>query len=605
MRFSQTIIFYLLLVFSVITCAAPTLTFSTTADKLLTSEQAFKFSAQVKDSHALAVNWEIADGYYLYREKISFRLLNADQLQLGTYEIPHGKPQQDAAFGAVEIFYQQLKFDIPLNRQKLASQKITLEASFQGCADIGVCYPPMQKTVKINLPAATNFNLQPNLTNPTTTVISEQNQIANALTNDSIILTLLSFLGFGLLLSFTPCVFPMIPILSGIIIGQGEQVSTQKAFLLSLAYVISSALTYTVFGVLAALFGSNLQTAFQQPWVIGLFSGIFVLLSLSMFGFYNLELPKFLQAKLHNSGDKHRDGSYLGAGIMGSLSSLIVGPCVAAPLAGALIYIGQTGDAILGGTALFMLGLGMGIPLLIVGASAGKLLPKAGQWLNSTKAVFGVLMLAVSIWMLERILATTLILCMWAFLLIISAIYLRATEPLPENCSGWSKLWKGLGLIMLVYGILMLIGVSAGNTNILQPLQGLSANSSAKQHAGLKFERINSIAELETRIQQASNNGQTVMLDFYADWCISCKEMEAYTFTDPQVQQVLANTVLLQADVTANNANDQALLKHFNLIGPPAILFFNREQQEQTQARVIGYQASETFLAHLNSLKLL
>ena len=354
-----------------------------------------------------------------------------------------------------------------------------------------------------------------------------------SLQHDSLAMTLLSFFGFGLLLSMTPCIFPMIPILSGIIVGHGHRITTARAFFLSLSYVVASALTYTMFGILAALFGSNLQTTFQQPWIIGLFSAIFVLLSLSMFGFYELELPNSIKTRLHNSSEKHRDGSLWGAAIMGALSSLIVGPCVAAPLAGALIFIGQSGNAVLGGGALFAMGMGMGVPLLLLGASAGKLLPKAGTWLYSTKAVFGVIMLAVAVWMLSRILPPAITILLWAMLLILPAIYLNAIDPLPENSSGWRKLWKGVGLMMLAYGLLLLIGFSMGNNNPLKPLQGFSINNAQAAEQGIVFERVASLSALEARIQQASANHQPVMLDFYADWCISCKEMEAYTLYRP------------------------------------------------------------------------
>jgi thiol:disulfide interchange protein DsbD len=434
--------------------------------------------------------------------------------------------------------------------------------------------------------------------------LSEQDQIVQSLQHDSLAMTLLSFFGFGLLLSLTPCIFPMIPILSGIIVGHGNHITTARAFLLSLSYVVASAFTYTVFGILAALFGSNLQTTFQQPWIIGLFSAIFVLLSLSMFGFYSLELPNSLKTRLHNSSVRHQDGSLWGAAIMGALSSLIVGPCVAAPLAGALIYIGQTGNAVLGGSALFAMGLGMGVPLLLLGASAGKLLPKAGNWLNSTKAVFGVIMLAVAVWMLSRILPPAITILLWAMLLILPAIYLNAIDPLPGNSSGWRKLWKGVGLMMLVYGLLLLIGFSMGNNNPLKPLQGFSVNNAQAAEQGIIFERVTSLSALEARIAQASANHQPVMLDFYADWCISCKEMEAYTFTDPKVKQTLAGFVLLQADVTKDSDDDKALLAKFNLIGPPAILFFGADNQENMAHRVIGYQDAETFIKTLQRVKL-
>jgi thiol:disulfide interchange protein DsbD len=563
-------------------------------DKLLQPEQAFEFFASVKDDHTLHVNWRIAKGYYLYREKVQLELVNADGVTLGAYDIPRGAPKQDEAFGQVETFHDKLEFDLPLIRTSQAAQTVTLQAKFQGCADRGVCYPPMIKKTDLALPTAQQAN---------TTELSEQDQIVQSLHKDSFAVTLLSFFGFGLLLSLTPCIFPMIPILSGIIVGHGHRLSTGRAFLMSLSYVVASALTYTVFGILAALFGSNLQTAFQQPWIIGLFSAIFVALSLSMFGFYHLELPKSLQVKLHNSSEIHRDGSLLGAAIMGALSSLIVGPCVAAPLAGALIFIGQTGDAVLGGSALFALGMGMGVPLLLLGASAGKLLPKAGNWLNSTKAVFGVIMLAVAVWMLSRILPGNVIMILWAILLVFPAIYLSAVDPLPENSSGWRKLWKGLGLMMLAYGLLLLIGFSLGNSNPLKPLQGLGVTTAQAAEPGLSFERVNSLAALEARIKQAAANHQPVMLDFYADWCISCKEMETYTFADPRVKQALKGYVLLQADVTKNSDDDKALLEKFSLIGPPAILFFGSDTQEKTANRVIGYQDAETFIKSLQRAK--
>ena len=570
-------------------------------DKLIPAEQAFQFYSTVKDPNTLHVNWVIADGYYLYREKIQLNLVNNTTTQLGNYSLPQGLPYHDEAFGQVQIFYNELSFDIPLIRTDKAAQAVTLLAKYQGCADLGVCYPPMESKIDLLLPETQQLITKAS-TNTPSEKLSQQDQIFQSLKSDSLGLTLLSFFGFGLLLAFTPCIFPMIPILSGIIVGQGDSVTPRKAFLLSLSYVVASALAYTVFGILAALFGSNLQVAFQEPWVIALFSGLFILLSFSMFGFYNLELPKSFQQKLHQSSDGHRDGSYIGAAIMGALSSLIVGPCVAAPLAGALIYIGQTGDVFLGASALFVMGFGMGIPLLVLGASAGSLLPKAGGWLNSTKAIFGVLMLATAVWMLDRILPAYITMLLCAALLIIPAIYLHAIDPLAKQTSGWHKLWKGLGVMMLIYGTLLLIGLSIGNTNPLQPLRGIGSHSLSETEQGIKFKRIASLAELEQTLKQAALDNKPVMLDFYADWCISCKEMEAYTFTDEQVKQQLSKFILIQADVTKNSADDKALLQRFNLIGPPAILFFGTDQQEIKASRVIGYQNTETFLATLSSI---
>ncbi|ESS69164.1 thiol:disulfide interchange protein DsbD [Methyloglobulus morosus KoM1] len=573
--------------------------------ELLPPEQAFQFTAATKDPNTIHVSWLPAEGYYLYREKFKLALIGSDKVKLGDYVIPHGEPKEDEAFGHVEIFHGEVSVDIPLIRSDTAPQHLSLKADYQGCADRGVCYPPMDKTVELDLPAATATSL-PNNPSQQTAPLSEQDQITQSLHNDSLWVTLVSFFGFGLLLSLTPCVFPMIPILSGIIVGKGHSINTARAFLLSLSYVVASAFTYTIFGVLAALFGGNLQAVFQEPWIIALFSGIFVLLSLSMFGFYSLELPDFIRAKLHNSSEKHRDGSILGAAIMGALSSLIVGPCVAAPLAGALIYIGQTGDVALGGSALFVMGMGMGVPLLAMGASAGKLLPKAGTWLNATNAVFGVLMLGVAVWMLSRILPPEITMLLWALLLILPAIYLNAVDSLPEHSSGWRKLWKGVGITMLAYGLLLLIGFSIGNSNPLKPLQGFGITAKNAQNAndeGIRFERVASLAELENRIKQANANNQPVMLDFYADWCISCKEMEAYTFTDAKVKQALVGFVLLQADVTKQSEEDKALLTKFNLIGPPAILFFAGAQQEKQALRVIGYQDALTFIKTLKQVK--
>ncbi len=574
-------------------------------DELLPAEQAFQFFATVKDENTLHVSFLIADGYYLYKEKTQLTLPpNSQHTDLGAIKIPEGSPYHDESFGQVHIFHNELSFDVPLVRKSKKPHSITLLAKYQGCADRGVCYPPMESNVELKIPEALTLAAASKSTPTTPKKLSEQDAIFQSLQQDSFALTLLSFFGFGFLLAFTPCIFPMIPILSGIIVGQGEDVSTRKAFMLSLSYVVASALTYTVFGILAALFGSNLQIIFQEPWIIAVFSGIFILLSLSMFGFYDLELPASFQSKLHNSSENHRDGSYLGAGIMGALSSLIVGPCVAAPLAGALIYIGQTGDVILGGSALFVMGLAMGSPLLLLGLSAGSLLPKAGQWLNSTKAIFGVIMLAVSVWMLDRILPPSITMLLAAALLIIPSIYLKATDPLPTNSSGWAKLWKGLGLMLLIYGVLLLMGLSMGNTNPLQPLKNIQGRSSStEQHAeGLQFERVKSVLELDLVLEKASQNNQQVMLDFYADWCISCKEMEAYTFTNKDVQKKLAHTILIQADVTKNSDDDKALLKRFNLIGPPAIIFFGTDQQEKKASRVIGYQNSQLFLSTLDNL---
>jgi thiol:disulfide interchange protein DsbD len=572
--------------------------------ELLPAEQAFRFSAEVAGPRLIRVGWQIADGYYLYREKFKLGLEGSDSVRLGVYAVPRGEPRLDEEFGAVEVFHREVEFTVPLLRDGTAAT-VQLAVSFQGCADRGVCYPPMSRQVKLDLPAITadagGEPLPEVSARPVPRkLVAEHDRIAATFHGRSIGLTLLSFLGFGLLLAFTPCMFPMIPILSGIIIGQGHPITTRRAFLLSLSYVIASALTYTVFGILAGLFGSNLQALFQAPWIVVSFSLVFVLLALSMFGFFQLHFPTFIQSRIAAVSSKQQRGSLSGAAIMGALSALVMGPCVAPPLAGALIYIGQTGDAWLGGAALFALGVGMGIPLLVIGASAGKLLPKVGLWMNAVKGFFGVGLLAVAVWLLERVVPPAVALFLWALLLIIPAIYLGALDALPQPVSGWRKLWKGVGVVMLVYGVLLLFGVATNGSDPLQPLRNLGAGGvQSAQPAGLAFERVRSVEELDQRLKQANEQGRWVMLDYYADWCVSCKEMERYTFADPLVKAALAEVVLLQADVTENSDGDQALLRRFNLIGPPATLFFGPDREERPGLRVVGYLDPEQFLEHL------
>jgi thiol:disulfide interchange protein DsbD len=408
------------------------------------------------------------------------------------------------------------------------------------------------------------------------------------------------FFGAGLLLALTPCVFPMIPILSGIIVGRGHHVTKMHGFLLSLAYVLGMAVTYSAVGIAAGLSGSLLSSALQTPWVLGSFAAVFVLLSLSMFGFYELQLPSALQSKLSGTSNRLHGGHLSGVFVMGALSAVIVSPCVAAPMAGALLYIGQTHDALLGGVALFALAMGMGVPLLLVGASAGALLPKAGAWMEAIKNIFGVMMLGVAIWLVSSLLPLGVVMLLWAALLILSAIYLHALDALPHGSSGWNKLGKGIGIIVLLLGIALLIGALSGARDILRPLGALSSGQAVAQtQAQMQFERVKNLAELDARIAQA--RGKTVMLDFYADWCVSCKEMENITFADTRVQAQLKNSVLLQIDLTANSEDDKAFLQRYALFGPPAILFFDRQGSELADFRVIGYQNPEQFLAWIKN----
>lgn len=596
-------------------------------DEFLDADDAFRLIIDSAPNGEIIARWDIADGYYLYQDKFKFELLDAPGRGQGTPVLSQAQEKNDPNLGLMMVYHKQAEARLPItgNGETQAKLKVT----YQGCAEAGLCYPPINKTIPVILPAkatsaataattpdaATNIDTAHETAAASSSTtdappISEQDQLANALASGGW-LTVLSFFGFGLLLAFTPCVFPMIPILSSIIVGQGDKLSTRRAFLLSLIYVLAMAVTYTVAGVLAGLFGGNLQAAFQDPLILIAFSLVFVALALSMFGFYEIQLPNSVQSRLSQISNQQKGGTIAGVAIMGFLSALIVGPCVAPPLAGALIYISQTGDAVLGGTALFALSMGMGAPLIAIGTSAGKLLPRAGGWMDSVKAVFGVMMLGVSIWMLERIVPAQITMALVGTLLIASGIYMGALEPLhhrhiqsaePSAPSGWHKLWKSLGLVLVIYGVLQFVGIAANGKDYMQPLRGVSlgggvssAGASVLGHDEL-FTKIKSSEDLNQAIKQA--NGKPVMLDFYADWCVACKEMEKYSFTDPGVQAAMANMVVLQADVTDNDEVDQALMKRFGVIGPPSILYFGPDGQERKAYRVVGEMGPSEFRDH-------
>jgi len=567
--------------------------------RFLKPDDAFIFSAEIQDPNTLVARWDVAENYYLYRARFAFKLIDANGIELQEFRAPKGKLKEDENFGEMEVYFNEAIVTLPLKRDNLAQTPIKLEATYQGCAEDGFCYPPITKTVDFVLPKATASTVNSSADIPV--FVPEHERIAQELASDGKWLTILSFFGIGLLLAFTPCVLPMMPILSSIIVGQGEQVTTRRAFFLSLTYVLAMALTYTIAGVMAGMFGQNLQILFQSPWIIGGFSLLFVVLAMSMFGFYELQMPSSIQSRLDAINRQQAGGSMVGAGVMGLLSALIVGPCVAAPLAGILIYIGMSGDAVFGGLSLFVLSLGMGTPLLLFGTSAGKLLPKLGDWMNNIKAVFGVMLLGLAIWMLERVASPQVTMFLWSILLIGTAVYLGALNRLEVNATGWSKLWKGLGLAMLFYGAIVMLGATAGGRDVLQPLQGtslLGSSSAAEEH--LSFKKIKSLDDLHREVKNASNSKRAVMLDFYADWCVDCKIMEKRTFTDANVHRALDNVLLLQADVTPNDEIDQALLKAFGLFGPPAILFFGTDGNEIKSHRVIGFMAADEFAAHVN-----
>jgi len=583
------------------------------SDEPLRVEEAYQFSAEVEGPEQLRLLWRIADETYLYYDKVEVQLSNAEGISIGAYDLPKPTVKQDAlridgTIGELAVYYDGIDLLVPLIRTNTAATAIDLEVKYQGCADRGICYPPITKKTTLNLPAvAAPTALSDNTSNiaaPSVAkeeVVAEQDRLANILVNESIWWVLAVFFGAGLALALTPCIFPMIPILSGIIAGHGTKITQGRAFILSLIYVLAMAITYTSIGIAAGLLGGNLQAAFQDPWVLSAFVAVFVFLALSMFGFYDLQLPHGLQTKLTEASNKQRSGSLIGVAIMGFLSALIVGPCVAPPLAAALIVIGQTGDWVRGGISLFALSIGMGTPLLILGASAGKLLPKAGAWMDAVKAVFGVGLLAVAIVMLERIIPASIAMALWGILLVVSAIYMGALRVLPIEAGGWDHLWKGLGVVLMIYGALMLVGAAAGGKDTVQPLRGLglgtTANATPPAHAS--FKSIKSVADLDRELANASSQGKPVMLDFIADWCVSCKEMERYTFSDSKVINVLSNYLLLQADVTAYDDTDKALIEgRFGLPGPPGIIFYDRNGQERRNHRLVGFMAADEFAAH-------
>lgn len=561
------------------------------SDAYLKPEEAFKLSIVAKDAQTLLADFEVAPGYYLYRERITFKLKDGSAASIAGVDLPPGEMKHDPNFGNMEVYHHAFQAVVHLQRSQAQPAGITLQASYQGCSEKGLCYAPIRKTFDIAAGSAHSSS-------PPTA--SGSDQIGQLLGSGKLWLIATGFFGFGLLLSFTPCVFPMIPILSGIIVGQGEHPSRAHAFNLSLAYTLGMAIAYAAAGIVAGLSGHLISTALQNPWALGAGALMFVILALSMFGFYELRLPSGLESRIADTTNRIKGGRFIGVFAMGALSALIVSPCVAAPLAGALLYIGQTHDVVLGGIALFTMALGMGVPLLAVGLSAGALLPKAGAWMTTVQNFFGVLMLAVAIWIISPIVPPALYLGLWAALLIVSAIFLHALDGLPSHAGKAMRVGKGLGVIALAAGIALLAGAFAGSHDPLKPLAGLFANAGSVTETSLPFKRVKNLADLEASVHSA--NGRYVMLDFYADWCVSCKEFERYTFADPRVRKLLENAMLLQADVTANSPDDAALLEHFKLFGPPGIVFFNTSGQEIASLRVVGYQNAEQFLVTLNSL---
>jgi thiol:disulfide interchange protein DsbD len=571
----------------------------------LKPDDAFRLEVKARDAQSLQANFNVTPTYYLYRDKVVFTTKDSN-VKIVSVTLPKGEIKHDPNFGDTEVFHHSFQGLIALSRTTNAATSFTLDAVYQGCSEEGLCYPPITKTLRVSLPEVvagqqTKAPLLTESAQPPSQPVSEDSKIAKLFRDGNFWLIVSFFFGAGLLLSLTPCVFPMIPILSGIIVGRGHKITHMHAFLLSLAYVLGMAITYAAAGVAAGYSGNLISNALQTPWVLGSFAALFVLLSLSMFGFYEFQLPTALQSKLSDTSNRLHGGHISGVFAMGALSAIIMGPCVAAPLAGALLYIGQTHDAVLGGVALFVMALGMGVPLLAIGSSAGVLLPKAGAWMEAVKQFFGVMLLALAIWIIQPLLPVSVEMLLWAALLIFSAIYLRALDALPHNAGGWHKLLKGFGLFALLLGAAYLVGALSGARDILRPL-GNVGRAETLAPASLKFSRVKDIADLDQRI--AAAHGQTVMLDFYADWCISCKELERFAFSDPTVKAKLNPVLLLQADVTAYSEADKALLKRYGLFGPPGILFFDKDGKEVADFRVTGYQDTAQFIKTLQNIGL-
>lgn len=612
-------------------------------DEFLDPELAFKFSARMQDPATIAVTYVIADGYYMYHERFKFEASGAT---LGTPVFPKGKVKFDETFQKnVETFRHTLTVTIPVQ----AAGAFTLKSTGQGCSDKGLCYAPQDATIrlvgaggqsmapgavasKFALPSAPAVDMPavdtkaingpqaqaspgvsvmsipqaditstpdpvavpaaPVASTAAAPVATEMGSIESALKGGKLLVIVPLFMLLGLGLAFTPCVLPMVPILSSIIVGDGGKVSRSRGLLLSLTYALGMAIVYTALGVAAGLAGEGLAAKLQNPWVLGFFALLMAGLSLSMFGFYELQVPAFLQGKLTSVSNQQSSGRLAGVFVMGAISALIVGPCVAAPLAGALLYISQTRDVVIGGSALFAMAVGMSVPLILVGVSAGALLPRAGAWMDAVKRFFGVLLLGVAWWLVSPVLPGALQMLGWTALFVGYGMYLLVGKSSSKNA--WIA--KAFGLVFAVLGVVQLVGVASGGRDPLAPLAHLGGGQVHAQ----PFVRVKTVAQLDAALAQL--NGKTALLDFYADWCVSCKEMEKLTFVAPAVRDKMGMSVLLQVDVTANDADDKAMLKRFQLFGPPGIIMFDPQGREIPHSRVIGFQNAETFLASLSKL---
>ncbi len=569
-------------------------------DDVLPADQVFVPDAYAVDGNTIGFGIRLLPDYYLYKDKFSVVSLS-DKAKAGQLDLPKGELKSDEWFGEQEVYFDEVFGKVAIARATPESMDLDIELNYQGCKVDGICYLPVSKVLTVSLPEATATTDLSRISNPEVPV-SEQARLAQIITGSSIWAAAGLFFLAGLGLAFTPCVLPMVPILSGIIAGEGDNVSPMRGFTLALSYVLGMAIVYTAAGIAAAALGLQLQATFNQPWILILFAGLFVVLALGMFGVYDLQMPSSVQSKLSGVSGNQKSGTMIGAFVMGALSALIVTACVAPALIAALTVIAQTGDMVRGGSALFAMSLGMGAPLLAVGAAQGKLVPKAGVWMVAVKNAFGFMMLGLAIWMLSRILPGTVTMLLWAVLIFMAGVFLGGLTTLTSESNVPQKLGKGFGVLAIIYGIILLLGSLTGGSNPLKPLASVNlGGSTAGVETGqeLPFQRIKSVDDLDREIADAVAGGKTVLLDFYADWCVSCMEMEAYTFTDADVQAALSNTVWLQADVTANDAVDQELLKRFGVFGPPTIIFFGADGEQRHGFEVVGYMKAEAFAEHV------
>jgi len=585
-------------------------------DEILEPDVAFKLTTDVKDANNIVANWQIADKHYLYRDKFKFKLIEGDSVQLGEAVLPPGETKNDEFFGKIQVFHDAAEAVIALNRSNTQATTIKVQFTYQGCAEeTGICYPPIRKTVSFDLPAGgvvSSVSGKPAAADTSIAkqdFVSEQDKSLQVLQSGDLIEILIYFFLGGLALAFTACMYPMIPILSSIIVGHGEKINRGTAFTISMAYVQSMAVTFGILGAAVALFagGVNLQAYFQSPWVLIPFSILFVALAFSMFGFYSIQMPASVQSWLSNFSNKQEGGSLHGAIFMGAASALIIGPCAGPVIIGALAYVATESDPVIGFLAMFILGNGLGLPLLAVGTLGGHVLPKAGTWMDTVKAGAGAILLAIAILFLERIsfISSTTIMLLWATYFIVAGVYLGALDPIKENVSGWFKFWKGLGVVFIVYGVIVMLGGVTGARNFNDPMHGSSltaGNGGAVEKQHLKFKRIKTEQDLKNEIAAAKAAGKYIMLDFYADWCTYCKQFEDYVFTNKEVQALLKDFVLLQADVTDNDEQDQALNKYTSVQAPPAILFFGKDGKEIRNYRIVGNMNAEVFIKHVKQI---